>query len=331
MAIYALLGTAADFKSVFPKVWDRIFGESDADPVSPVASDTTDTLPPVVTQNLQRPGPTKHQIAQRAWLRDYFISIIGGALTGITFLLMYVWLDFGPPDEISERRITEICGVLVAQSKIIQTYPAWQSMALQFLLAGLVVGTAIGAFLDTWARRIQSLASRSPGLRWLGNMYVICLAFGLFWGCLLGAFGSTYFFAQSDGRPFFRLSSAVFAAHMSICLYVILWAITNRNRLKAGAAIELTKAITLTFLATFIFKALDTAGGLSGSVYCEMYSAWDTNSDSIRPGLRTWVVAASYGALIGTLVMWVVAGYLRVRKAVAPFGRAHKVTVGRQA
>lgn len=310
VVLSVLLGNLADLKSLFPRALERIFA-SDAGPPSSKPDQGAQVA-------AARPARSKQSAAAKAqsrWLRDYAVALLAGVLTGLIFLGMYVWLDFGPPDEVSERRVKQLCGIEVDPAKVVQTYPPLQAMLLQFIVAGLIVGTAIGAFLDSWVERLSRLAARR-GLAALGNQYVACLAFGLFWGALLGAFGNTYFFGQPDGRPFFRLSSAVFAAHVSVCLFVVLWAVVNRDLLRAGAAVDMTKAVTLTFLATFVFKSLDTAGGLSGTVYCEMYGAWDTTSNTVKPGPRTWLIASAYGALIGMLVMWVVAGYRRVRRSV---------------
>lgn len=308
LAIGASLGSAADFKSLFPKVWNRIFRTDDEGAAFYGETSQVQARRPEV--NTKRTSSSKYQL----WLREYVAAIAAGAATGLIFLVIYVWLDFGPPDEVSERRIRDLCGYSVDSSLIISTYPNWHSLVIQFLIAGVVVGAAIGAFLDSWERRVRRVAGLTPSLDWLANQYVVCLSFGLLWGASLGAFGNTYFFGQSDGRPFFRLSSAVLAAHVSVCSAVALWVGMNGARLKAGAAVELTKAITLTFLATFVFKALDAAGGISSAVYCEMYSAWDTVRNVIRPGVRAWTIAAGYGAIVGVLVMWVVAGYRRVRK-----------------
>lgn len=309
VVLSVLLGNLADLKALFPRVLDRLFSSEKQPTTHKVAQATSESTVPA------RGKQSAAARAQSRWLRDYAVALLAGVFTGLIFLGMYVWLDFGPPDEVSERRVRQICGIAVDPSKIVSTYPPIQGLLLQFVVAGLIVGAAIGAFLDSWIERMNRLAARL-GFALLSNQYVGCLTFGLFWGALLGAFGNTYFFGQPDGRPFFRLSSAVFAAHVSVCLFVILWAIVNRDLLRAGAAIDMTKAVTLTFLATFVFKSLDTAGGLSGAVYCDMYSAWDTDANTIRPGPRTWLIAAAYGALIGTLVMWVVAGYRRVRRSV---------------
>jgi uncharacterized membrane protein YfcA len=317
VVLSVLLGNLADLKALFPQVLDRMFSSDKVPASAKIAQEAPESI------SAARSRRTAAVRAQSRWLRDYAIALLAGVLTGIIFLGMYVWLDFGPPDEVSERRVQQLCGITIDSSRIITTYPPIQGLLLQFIVAGLIVGAAIGAFLGSWIDRMDRLATRR-GLSLLSNQYVGCITFGLFWGALLGAFGNTYFFGQSDGRPFFRLSSAVFAAHVSVCLFVILWAIVNRDLLRAGAAVDMTKAVTLTFLATFVFKSLDAAGGLSGAVYCDMYSAWDTDSNTIKPGLRTWLIAAAYGALIGTLVMWVVAGYRRVRRSVRTIRLAHR-------
>jgi hypothetical protein len=253
------------------------------------------------------------------WLLGVRNAIVGGLLTGPVFLFFYYRLDFarnGRPD-ISERFLNDLCPLQRPNAVVsfVSEYPQPLSLLPEFLGFGMLVGLVIGAILPGWRKWLASIGNTPRRKEGLNQPYFAAISFGVIFGTILGAAVNYVFFSQNDGRPFMKLSTAAFAAQVSVSLYLIFQLFSFWSSLSPEAIRRVIVLGVFALIFPLLFLSLDYFGNLSVYSYCQFYQSWDSAKKQVVPGLRPIVVGALYGGWIGVLVMWTVGGYISATEA----------------
>lgn len=247
------------------------------------------------------------------------ITTLSGISTGLIFLISYYYLDFGLPEEISERFLSKVCppklwpNFSVDEKDIIYTYPTFWKLFPEFIYFGAIAGMSVGFVFRAWKKFLAYL-SRNGKLLFVNKGLVPYLLFGILWGFILGGVFNNYFFAKSDGRPFVRISTAAFAAGISVCSYVLFAYLLHRKKFTEKSIYDFVALIVVAIVLSQLIAILDSNFNMSQNAYCRLYENWDSQSNVLENTSNTWLIGATYGSLIGSIVMLLVAGYERIKK-----------------
>ena len=254
---------------------------------------------------------------EELWVPWYRMGIVGGSLTGLIFLVTYWAYDWPAPNrvELSERRITEMCGLdyEVPQHLIQSGVPDPMALVLPCVLISMMIGLVVGITFPRWHRQLNKLANVFPSLRFMASPYPSGLIFGLVFGAAIGTWLCGYFFSFNDGRPLIRISTSAVSTFLAIGFYLLFEIARHRDVMTKTCYLALTNVLVIGALLTGLAWLIDAQLEVSANAYCLFYSEWDTETNQLRAGIVTRVTGAFYGGVIGAIVMSVASGYLVIR------------------
>ncbi len=269
---------------------------------------------------MRTPAPAD-SISNGFWLKWHRSGPIGGALTGLIFLLIYWAYDWPAPNrvEISERWVNEMCGIHppVPDELIIWTTPDPFSLIPGYMLVGMALGTVVGLLFPRWHGFMLRLAQRRPAARALSHPYPSGLLFGVIFGALIGAWLCPIIFSISDGRPFIRVSTSAISVFLAVGFYLLFEVASYRHRMNRAAYITLGTVLSVGVLLTSLVWLLDAQFSISETAYCYFYDTWNTHTNQLKAGWQPAIAGIIYGSMLGAIVMSVTSGYLIIRTAVA--------------
>ena len=269
---------------------------------------------------MRTPAPADN-IGNGLWLKWHRSGPIGGALTGLIFLLIYWAYDWPAPNraEISERRVNEMCGIHppVPNELIIWTTPAPISLIPGYMLVGMALGTVVGLLFPRWHGFMLRLAQRRPAARMLSHPYPSGLLFGIIFGALIGVWLCPIIFSISDGRPFIRVSTSAISVFLAVGFYLLFEVASYRHRMNRTAYITLGTVLSVGVLLTGLVWLLDAQFSISETAYCYFYDTWNTRTNQLKAGWQPAIAGIIYGSMLGAIVMSVASGYLIIRTTVA--------------
>ncbi len=264
-----------------------------------------------------------HHIGQSngLWLKWQRSGPIGGALTGLIFLLTYWAYDWPAPNrvEISERRVNEMCHIVppVPDALIIWSTPNPLDLVPGYMLVGMALGLVVGLLFPPWLGWMDRQTRRRPALRSLARPYPSGLLFGLVFGALIGAWLCPLIFSVSDGRPFIRVSTSAISVFLAVAFYLLFEVASYRHCMTRSAYMTLASVLSIGVLLAGLVWFLDAQLGISATAYCFFYDTWNTQTNELKPGWLPAIAGAMYGAMTGAIIMSVASGYLIIRTAIA--------------
>lgn len=255
------------------------------------------------------------------WLKWHRSGPIGGALTGLIFLLVYWAYDWPAPNrvEISERRVNEMCHIVppVPDSLIIWTTPDPLGLIPGYMLVGMALGLVVGLLFPYWHGWMDRLVRRYPVLRGLNHPYPSGLLFGLIFGALIGTWLCPLIFSVSDGRPFIRVSTSAISVFLAVAFYLLFEVASYRRQMTRAAYLTLATVLSVGVLLAGLVWFLDAQLGISATAYCYFYDTWNTQTNELKPGWQPAIAGAMYGAMTGAIIMSVASGYMIIRDTIA--------------
>ncbi|HHH47804.1 MAG TPA: hypothetical protein ENK51_02835 [Gammaproteobacteria bacterium] len=273
---------------------------------------------------MRTPAPAD-SISNGLWLKWHRSGPIGGALTGLIFLLIYWAYDWPAPNrvEISERWVNEMCGIHppVPDELIIWTTPNPFSLIPGYMLVGMALGTVVGLLFPRWHGFMLRLTQHRPAVRALSHPYPSGLLFGIIFGALIGVWLCPIIFSISDGRPFIRVSTSAISVCLAVGFYLLFEIASYRQRMNRAAYITLGTVLSVGVLLTGLVWLLDAQFSVSETAYCYFYDTWNTHTNQLKAGWQPAIAGIIYGSMLGAIVMSVASGYLIIRTAVAQAAR----------
>ncbi len=261
------------------------------------------------------------ETANVLWMKWHRSGPLGGAMTGLIFLVVYWAYDWPAPNrfEISERRVNEMCSISppVPDEQIIWSTPDPFSLIPSYALVGMALGTVVGLCFPYWYKWLERKLNGRQPFSVLAHPYPSGVLFGLVVGGLIGAWLCPLIFSVSDGRPFIRVSTSAISVFFAVALYLLFETARYRHLMNREAYQTLGTVLAVGFVLSGLVWFLDSQLGVSASAYCFFYDTWNTETNTLKPGWLPMIAGAAYGSMCGAITMSVASGYMIVRATIA--------------